>query len=84
MAPSMSLIPDDLDALLTRDRTAAALTEGGYPTSPKTLATMATRGGGPRFHRFGARVLYRWRDALDWAEKRLSPAMSSTSQADAA
>lgn len=80
MVPSMSLIPDDLDALLTRDRTAAALTEGGYPTSPRTLATMATRGGGPPF---GPRVLYRWRDALQWAEKRLSPALRSTSEADA-
>jgi hypothetical protein len=80
----MSSIPNNLDALLTRDRTAAALTEGGYPTSPKTLATMATRGGGPLFHRFGPRVLYRWRDALDWAEKRLSPALRSTSEADAA
>ena len=49
----ITVIPDDLDALLTRDRTAAALSEGGFPTSPKTLATMATRGGGPRFHRFG-------------------------------
>lgn len=77
-------IPNNPDALLTRDRTAAALTEGGYPTSPKTLATMATRGGGPRFHRFGPRVLYRWRDALEWAEKRLSPALRSTSEADAA
>jgi hypothetical protein len=84
MVQSMSSIPDDLDALLTRDRTAAALAESGYPTSPKTLATMATRGGGPRFHRFGPRVLYRWRDALGWAEKRLSPAMRSTSEADAA
>jgi hypothetical protein len=80
----MSSVPSDLDALLTRERTAAALTEGGYPTSPKTLATMATRGGGPRFHRFGSRVLYRWRDALDWAEKRLSPAMNSTSEEDSA
>ena len=84
MVRSMSSIPDDLDALLTRERTAAALTESGYPTSPKTLATTATRGGGPRFHRFGPRVLYRWRDALGWAEKRLSPAMCSTSEADPA
>ncbi len=80
----MSSIPDKLDALLTRDKTAEALTESGYPTSPKTLATKATRGGGPPFHRFGPRVLYRWCDALDWAEKRLSPAMGSTSEADAA
>lgn len=78
------MIPCDLNALLTRDATAIALTESGYPVSPKTLATRATRGGGPRFHRFGPRVLYRWRDVLDWAEGRLSPAMHSTSEADAA
>jgi hypothetical protein len=83
MVADMPSIPDNLDALLTRDKTAAALTEGGYPTSPKTLATMATRGGGPPFHRFGPRVLYRWRDALEWAEKRLSPPVGSTSEARA-
>ena len=83
MASDMSYVPDQLDALLTRDRTAAALTERGFPTSPKSLATMATRGGGPRFHRFGPRVLYRWGDALNWAERRLSPPMVSTSEADA-
>lgn len=76
----MDSIPDDPEALLTRDRTAAALTERGYPTSPKTLATMASRGGGPVFHRFGPRVLYRWRDALKWAEQRLGPAMRNTSE----
>jgi hypothetical protein len=78
------MIPDDPNALLTRDATAVALTASGYPVSPRTLATRASRGGGPPFHHFGPRVLYRWRDALDSAEKRLSPAMSSTSQADAA
>jgi hypothetical protein len=77
----MTLIPQNPDALLTRDATAVALTESGYPTSPKTLATKATRGGGPPFHRFGARVLYRWREALKWAEGRLSPARHSTSEA---
>jgi hypothetical protein len=83
MVSDVSYIPDNLDALLTRDKAAAALTERGFPTSPKSLATMATRGGGPRFHRFGPRVLYRWRDALNWAEGRLSPPMESTSEADA-
>jgi hypothetical protein len=77
------MIPDDPDALLTRDATAVALTASGYPTSPKTLATKASRGGGPPFHRFGPRVLYRWRDARAWAERRLSPAFQSTSQEDA-
>src|SRR6516165_12440565 len=68
------------EALLTRNATAAALTERGYPTSPATLATKATRGGGPPFRRFGPRPLYRWGDALRWAQSRLGPLMRSTSE----
>ena len=45
----MTLIPNNPDALLTRARTAAALTEVGFPTAPATLATKASRGGGPIF-----------------------------------
>ncbi len=73
----------DPDALLTRDALAAALTETGYPVKAKTLSTKATRGGGPPFRHFGSRVLYRWADALAWAESRMSPPRSSTSEADA-
>jgi hypothetical protein len=80
----MTVIPTDPEALLTRDETAAALTESGYPISAKTLATKASRGGGPPFHRFGPRVLYRWGASLRWAQERLSPAFLSTSEADAA
>jgi hypothetical protein len=69
------------EALLTRNATAAALTETGFPTSPATLATKATRGGGPPFRRFGARPLYAWGDALRWAQSRLGPLISSTSEA---
>ncbi len=75
-------IPNNPDALLTRDAVAAALAESGYPIKPKTLATKATRGGGPPFRHFGARVLYKWSDALAWAEGRLSPPRHSTSEAD--
>jgi hypothetical protein len=42
---------------------------------------MATRGGGPPYHKFGRTVLYRWSDVLAWAEARLSPPFTSTSQA---
>jgi hypothetical protein len=73
-------VPVDPDALLTRPRTAAALTESGFPTSAGTLATKATRGGGPPFSHFGPRVLYRWGDALAWAHARLTPAGCSTSE----
>jgi hypothetical protein len=56
------------DKLLTRKDVAAALTAAGYPISPTTLATKATRGGGPKFSKFNGRVLYRFGDALDWAQ----------------
>src|SRR6516164_6710537 len=57
MDASMTLIPDHPDALLPRDKFAAALTEAGFPTSAKTLATKATRGGGPPFQKYGPRAL---------------------------
>lgn len=75
-------IPDNSDALLTRDAVAAALTERGFPVKAKTLSTKVTRGGGPPFRHFGARVLYRWGDALDWAQGRLTAPRTSTSEAD--
>ncbi|WP_207541178.1 DNA-binding protein [Sabulicella rubraurantiaca] len=80
----MSVIPDHPDTLLTRDACAAALTAAGYPTASATLATKATRGGGPPFHRFGPRALYNWGAALAWAKAKLTPARRSTSEADAA
>ena len=78
-----NFIPDTLDALLTRGRTAAALTEAGFPVKAKTLATKATRGGGPPFSKFGPRALYRWDDALSWATGRLTAPRCSTSEQDA-
>jgi hypothetical protein len=78
----MTAIPESLDALLPTEPTADALTEKGYTTSPATLETKRCRGGGPPFRRYGKRVLYRWGDALAWAEARLSPPRRSTSEAD--
>ena len=54
--------------LLRRADCARILTSAGFPISPKTLATMASRGGGPPYHKFGRAVLYRWSEALAWAE----------------
>jgi hypothetical protein len=45
----MSTIPDDPNALLSRDQTAKALTDSGFKTEPTTLATKASRGGGPPY-----------------------------------
>jgi integrase len=62
-----------------------------------SLATKASRGGGPPYRLFGARPLYRrglyresggrerrWGHSLNWAQSRLSEPMRSTSEADAA
>jgi hypothetical protein len=78
------MIPDNPEIRLTRNAVAAALTAAGFPIKPATLATKATRGGGPPFQRFGLRPLYRWGDALQWAQSRLSKTVASTSELDAA
>lgn len=78
----MTKVPDNLDAILTRDDTSACLTEAGYPTAPATLATKACRGLGPPYRVFGGRALYRWGDALAWAEHEAGPARCSTSEVE--
>jgi hypothetical protein len=83
MEHPMADIPSNPDALLTRERTAQALTTAGYPVATKTLSTKATRGGGPPYSLFSGRALYRWGDALDWARSLTTPPRRSTSEADA-
>lgn len=78
----LQTVPDDPDTLLTRERTAAALTAAGYPVATKTLATKATRGGGPPYSLFSGRALYRWGDALEWARSLMTPPRRSTAEAD--
>jgi hypothetical protein len=80
---AMSTIPDDLDALLLRIPVAEALTQKGFPIKAKTLATMATRGGGPPYRLFGQRAVYRWGDALEWADARMTAPRRSSAEADA-
>jgi hypothetical protein len=59
-------IPTDPQARLRREHLAEALTEAGFPIKAKTLATKATRGGGPPFQRFGRIPLYPWGAAIAW------------------
>jgi hypothetical protein len=81
--PAKPYVPDDPNAWLARSAAAAALRATGYPISSDTLATMASRGGGPQFSKWGSRALYRWRDLLEWAETRLSEPVCNTSESDA-
>jgi hypothetical protein len=76
------VIPDNPEAMLRRRQTAEALNARGYPVTEATLATKATRGGGPPYRTFGRIPLYRWGDALAWAEARLSAPRCSTSSRD--
>jgi hypothetical protein len=73
----------DPDTLLTRDQTAVALTEAGFPVRSATLATKACRGGGPEFKLFGTRPLYRWGDALAWAQAKLTAPRRKADQFEA-
>lgn len=74
----------DANALLRRLAVAAALTAAGFPVSATTLATQASRGGGPPYRVWGRIPLYRWGEALAWAQARLSPPRRSTSESDPA
>lgn len=65
----------------TRGEAAQYLTDLGCSTTPATLATWATRGGGPPFRKFGARALYTDADLDAWVESRLSAPRASTSAA---
>jgi hypothetical protein len=78
------MIPENPDALLGRKETAGALTSAGYPVAEATLTTLASRGGGPPYQRFGPRALYRWGDSLAWARSRLSAPRRSAAEHAAA
>lgn len=52
--------------------------------SYRTLAKLATIGGGPVFHRFGRIVVYKSADLDAWALARLSGPLHSTSKREAA
>jgi len=65
---------------LRRRQAAEALATSGFPCTESGLATLATRGGGPPFQRFGRIPLYEWGALLDWAQKRLTKPVTSTSE----
>lgn len=59
------------ELFLNREQAAAALTKHGYKIARATLATMASRGGGPVYSRkWGAQTLYRLSDLLAWAKAK--------------
>jgi hypothetical protein len=56
------------------------LAQHGIKRSPATLATLRTRGGGPRFRKAGRDVIYDAADLDSWAVKVKSGPFASTSE----
>lgn len=65
---------------LRRDKAAEYLQANWGFGAVDTLATLATRGGGPRFRKLGRFPVYTETDLDDWARSRLSDPVSSTSE----
>ena len=70
------------DRLLTRREASSFLREHAFPVAEATLATKATRGGGPPYSLFGRRALYRAGDLLGWAQAGMTAPRRSTAEAD--
>lgn len=69
---------------LTRQEAAAYVRERyGLPCSPRTLAKLATVGGGPVYRRAGLRALYAPADMDEWVASRMSAPVRSTSELEA-
>lgn len=69
-----------MNDFLRRDKAAHYLRENWGFGTVDTLATLATRGGGPRFRKMGRYPVYTREDLDNWAESRMSPPVSSTSE----
>lgn len=69
------------EPFLTRQAAADALTASGFPTTKKTLDTLASRGGGPVYRLWGKKPLYTLDDLLKWAESRMSGPVTTTCEA---
>jgi hypothetical protein len=67
---------------LTRVEASAYLRQHhGLRCKPATLAKLATRGGGPKYRKQGARVvIYDSTDLDIWAESKLTTSVTSTSE----
>src|SRR3954451_643622 len=74
----------DLEARLIRSKAAENLNKAGFPTTAKTLATKASRGGGPPYSLFGVTPLYTWRDLWVWAHSQMTSPRRSPSEGDVA
>ncbi len=64
-------VPQVSDRYLTNAEAAAVL-----KLSPRTLEKLRVNGGGPRFRKFGSRVIYAREDLDAWANARICESTS--------
>jgi hypothetical protein len=76
----MALEAIDPRTFLTRSQLADALEQCGIPLSYDTLATKATRGGGPPFRIFGKSAVYQWCDVVAWVRETMGEPARTTSE----
>ncbi len=62
-----------------RDEAARLLQSHGLRTTTASLATMATRGGGPRYFKVGKLCMYLLSDLETWVAQRTTGLLDSTS-----
>ena len=66
-------------AFLSRAEAAEYVQSHGLPRARGTLPKYATTGGGPRYHKFGQRCVYRREDLDAWMAARLGRSVTTTS-----
>jgi hypothetical protein len=70
-------------AFLSRAEAAEYVRSHGLPLARGTLQKYATTGGGPRYHKFGQRCVYRREDLDAWMATKLGRPVTSSSNAEA-
>ena len=67
---------------LSRAEAAEYVQSHGLPLARGTLQKYATTGGGPRYHKFGHRCVYRREDLDAWIATKLGRPVASSSDAE--
>jgi len=70
-------------AFLSRAEAAEYVQSHGLPLARGTLQKYATTGGGPRFHKFGQRCVYRREDLDAWMATKLGRPVTTSSDGGA-
>jgi hypothetical protein len=77
---SKNMLPHKYKKRLNRIEAAQHCTDQGFKTSPATLATKASRGGGPAFSYWGSKPVYDPDDLDEWIASKVTCKVFSTAE----